>query len=201
MLVTSSSPSSRGAPSLPQPANLGTVKRIAIDMDEVMADTFQHCLDRYNADFNLSLTPADFHGRYLFENIAPEHQHHVGAYFQSHDFFASIKVMPNAVGVVRELAQRYEVFVVSAAMDVPASFAAKYEWLSQHFPFIPSNRIVFCGDKSIVLADYLIDDSVRQLTAFRGTGILFDAPHNANETRWQRVTNWEDVRALFVVDK
>jgi 5'(3')-deoxyribonucleotidase len=37
------------------------------------------------------------------------------------------------------------VFVVSAAMDVPCSFAAKYRWLQHHFLFIPSSNIVFGG--------------------------------------------------------
>ncbi len=177
------------------------MKRIAIDMDEVMADTFQHCLDRYNADFQQSLTPANFHGRQLFEVIAPEHRSQVAMYFCEHEFFANINVMPGAFDVVRDLTSRYDVFVVSAAMDVPSSFAAKFEWLERHFPFIPTSRIVFCGDKSIVLADYLIDDNVRQLNAFRGEGILFEAPHNVHERRWRRIKNWEEVRKLFLADE
>jgi 5'(3')-deoxyribonucleotidase len=58
---------------------------------------------------------------------------------------------------------------------------------------------VFCGDKSIILADYLIDDNLRQLSKFRGEGILYTAPHNVNETRYPRVNNWEDVRTMFLV--
>jgi 5'-nucleotidase len=34
-------------------------------------------------------------------------------------------------------------------MDYPNSFAGKYSWLEEHFPFIPDKRAVFCGDKSI----------------------------------------------------
>jgi 5'(3')-deoxyribonucleotidase len=178
----------------------GDVKRIAIDMDEVMADTFQHCLNLYNAEFGQELTPECFDGRHLFEVIAPEHRDHVATYFDRHDFFAGIAVMEGAFKVVRELSERYEVFVVSAAMDVPSSFAAKFQWLQRHFPFIASSHIVFCGDKSIVLADYLIDDNIRQLNAFQGEGILFHAPHNVGETRYRRVRNWNEVRDLFLVE-
>lgn len=166
-------------------------------MDEVMADTFQHCLDLYNADFGQTLTPAECHGRQLFEVLPVEHRAQVRTYFDRHDFFATIAVMPGAFEVVKALNETDEVFVVSAAMDVPSSFAAKFEWLERHFPFIPSSHIVFCGDKSIVLADYLIDDNVRQLKAFRGEGILFEAPHNVHESRWRRVRNWEDVQRIF----
>ena len=68
-------------------------------------------------------------------------------------------------------------------MEVPTSFTAKYNWLGRHFPFIPPSHIVFCGDKSILRADFLIDDNPRQLRRFQGQGILFEAPHNIHVTR------------------
>ena len=71
--------------------------------------------------------------------------------------------MPHAQRVLERLQSRYEIFIASAAMEVPSSFAAKYELLAEHFPFIPTSHIVFCGDKSILRADYLIDDNPRQL--------------------------------------
>lgn len=170
-------------------------------MDEVMADTYRHCLDLYNARFNRTLTPENCQGQHLFEAIPPEHRDEVRSFFDTHEFFAGITVMAGALEVIEALSRRYEVFVVSAAMDVPVSFAAKFEWLERHFPFIPTSHIVFCGDKSIVLADYLIDDNIRQLNAFRGQGLLFHAPHNTRETRWKRVKDWWDVRGLLLANE
>jgi 5'(3')-deoxyribonucleotidase len=43
-------------------------------------------------------------------------------------------------------------------MTVPNSLGPKYRWLQRHFPFIPPTHYVFCGNKSILRADYLIDD-------------------------------------------
>jgi len=80
---------------------------------------------------------------------------------------------------------------------VPFSFDSKYRWLQRHFPFIPPNRIVFCGDKEIVNSDYLIDDRSRHFARFRGTGILFTAPHNYREQARLRAGNWDDVLALL----
>ena len=174
------------------------MKRIAIDMDEVMADTMGHCLNLYKTDFEIDLTPEHFHGRHLFEVIDKEHRAHVREYFNREEFFASIALMPGSQDVIRELSERYEVFVATAAMDVPVSFAAKFEWLQSHFPFIPTSHIVFCGDKSIIAADYLIDDNTRQLSSFRGEGIIFTAPHNVNEQRFRRVNSWNDVRTTFL---
>jgi 5'(3')-deoxyribonucleotidase len=174
------------------------MKRIAIDMDEVMADTMGHCLNRYKSDFDITLNPEQVHGRSLWDVIATEHREHVMNYFQQEEFFASISLMPGSKEVVHELTSQYEVFVATAAMDVPCSFSAKFEWLQKHFPFIPTSHIVFCGDKSIIAADYLIDDNVRQLSKFGGEGIIFSAPHNMRERRFRRVDSWENVRAMFL---
>ena len=179
-------------------ATLYIVQRIAIDMDEVVADTIAHFLERYNEEFALALTPEDFHGKHVFEVIEKAHQPRAREYFQTEDFFAQIPVMPGSPEVVEALMEKYEVFITTAAMDVPCSFQAKFEWLQRFFSFIPSSNVVFCGDKSIIAADYMIDDNIRHLTRFRGEGIIYTAPHNVLETRFRRVSNWEDVRTMFL---
>jgi len=83
-------------------------------------------------------------------------------------------------------------------MEVPRSFDAKFRWLREHFPFIPTSNIVFCGDKEIIDADYLIDDRSRHFARFRGTGILFTAPHNARERARLRANNWDEVLGMLM---
>lgn len=171
-------------------------RRIAIDMDEVMADALTEHLRRYNAAYGASLDAADVHGRHLEDCIPSAHRAAAEAMLDA-SFFEDLDVFPDCQAVVRELTERYEVFIASAAMDVPCSFDAKYRWLRRHFPFIPPSHIVFCGDKSIVDADYLIDDRSRHFTRFRGEPMLFSAPHNAGETEYPRVASWKDVRDHF----
>jgi 5'(3')-deoxyribonucleotidase len=174
------------------------MKRFAIDMDEVMADTMAHFLEMYNNNFERAITVDDLHGKHLFDVIEHAHRPEARDYFQQEDFFAQIPVMPDSPEVVQALMQDNEVFITTAAMDVPKSFNAKFHWLQRHFPFIPTSNIVFCGDKSIIAADYLIDDNVRHLGNFRGEGIIYTAPHNVHETRFRRVHTWQDVRAMFL---
>ncbi len=174
------------------------MQRIAIDMDEVTADTMAHYLQLYNAEFKLNLTKEHFRGKRLFEVIDRTHVPRSREYFQSAEFFADIPVMPDSQEIIRELMSVYEVFITTAAMDVPNSFAAKFQWLQQHFPFLPVSNVVFCGDKSIVAADYMIDDDVRHLRRFRGEGILFTAPHNMHEAGFRRVDDWQQIRDLFL---
>ena len=170
--------------------------RIAIDMDEVMADALAEHVRRYNAAFETPVAVADLHGRHLEDSVPIEHRAAVEAMLDA-SFFAQLAVLPDCQEVVRELATDHDVFIVTAAMDVPCSFEAKYRWLQRHFPFIPASNIVFCGDKGIVEADYLIDDRARHFSSFKGRPLLFSAPHNAAEARYPRVSSWAEVRDVF----
>jgi 5'(3')-deoxyribonucleotidase len=175
-----------------------TPKRICVDMDEVMADAVAEHLLRYNREFQSSLTKEDLRGKRFWQVVPEPHHAVLDAYLRAEDFFADLDVMADAPRVLAEMQQHYEIFIASAAMEVPTSFNAKYNWLERHFPFIPHTHIVFCGDKSILLADYLIDDNPRQLERFTGEGILYEAPHNVAVTGYQRVRNWLEIEALFL---
>jgi len=176
----------------------GRRPRIAIDMDEVVANTLAKQLKAYNATFGTALRVEDLAGRGLWAAVPEEHGPALREMVLDPTFFRDIDLLEGCRDVVRELAQRYEVFIASAATEVPTSFGAKYEWLREHFPFIPPSHIVFCGDKAVLDVDYLIDDTPRHFERFRGTPVLFSAPHNAGETRFLRVDGWADVRRLFL---
>jgi 5'(3')-deoxyribonucleotidase len=176
-------------------------KRICVDMDEVMADAIAEHLARYNREFQQNLTKEDLRGKRFWQIVPEPHHAILDDYLRAADFFEDLDVMPDAPRVLAALQARYDVFIASAAMEVPSSFNPKFRWLQRHFPFIRHTHIVFCGDKSILRADYLIDDNPRQLELFTGTGILYDAPHNANITGYTRVRNWLEIESLFLSDK
>lgn len=167
-------------------------------MDEVMADALGEHILRYNRDFNANITLADLQGKWLWDVVSSEHHPALQGYLDSGDFFESLEVMPEAQRVVRRLQQNYDVFIATAAMEVPASFDQKYRWLGKHFPTIQPSNIVYCGDKGILRADFLIDDNPRQLRRFEGEGILFSSPHNIHVKGYRRVNDWLEVEKLFL---
>ena len=174
------------------------MKRICVDMDEVMADALAEHLLRYNRDHDENLTLADLQGKALWDVVSTDRHHIIEGYLRSSDFFENLAVMPESQRVMRRLSMNFDVFIATAAMEVPTSFQQKYRWLAKHFPFIPASHIVYCGDKSILNADYLIDDNPRQLRRFKGTGILFTSPHNVGVKGYKRVNDWLDVEKLFL---
>lgn len=174
--------------------------RVAIDMDEVLADSLGKFLRVYNETSGARLKAGDIDGRSLEAIVGEAGTASARELVLDPSFFRDLEVIEGSREVVRELAERYEVFVVSAAMEVPTSFAAKYAWLREHFPFIPPSHVVLCGDKAALDVDYLIDDTPRHFERFRGTSILFSAPHNRGETHFLRVEGWADVRRLLLGD-
>jgi 5'(3')-deoxyribonucleotidase len=174
------------------------LKRIAIDMDEVIADTLAKFLHVCNTELGLSLSKSDLAGRNLFDVVGKQHFPRIRTIVEERDFFADLDVMPDSQDVIRMLMEQYEIFISSSAMEVPSSFTAKYDWLVRHFPFIQPSHIIFCGDKSILNADYLIDDNARHFERFAGEGILFSAPHNLHVQGYRRANGWRDIEALLL---
>lgn len=176
----------------------GHKPRIAIDMDEVLADTLAQFLAEYNREFGENITKADLHQRKLAEIIPADRRARLRHYALSPGFFHNIPLMPDSGEVFAELRERYEVFIATAAMEFPSSFNEKFDWIKAHFPDFPDSHIVFCGDKSVIATDFLIDDSPRHFDRFAGQGFLFTAPHNRAETRYPRLNDWADVRRQFL---
>ena len=173
------------------------MRRICVDMDEVMADTLSEHLRRYNQEFDDAITPADLAGKGLWEIAPQDRQQQLRAFLDAEDFFEDLPLIADAQPVLEELSSKFEIFIATQAMTVPNSLGPKYRWLQRHFPFIPPTNYVFCGNKSILRADFLIDDLPRNLLRFEGQGLLYTAPHNLTASGFMRVNNWAEVRDYF----
>ena len=171
--------------------------RILIDMDEVMADAIHRFLEWYERDFGIRYTKEDIKGTKLQLIVPTEHRNIVRNYPHQKGFFKDLPLIENSYEVIKELNDHYEVYVASAAMEFEYSLPEKFEWLDQHFPFIPWKRRVFCGDKTITKGDVLIDDHDFNLSVFDGRAIMFTSSHNVNETKYERLNSWMDAEKLF----
>lgn len=170
------------------------MKTIAIDMDEVIADVQPKFLQLYAQNTGRTLTVEDYWGRKIYELPGGEG---LRAALYEKGFFADLPVIPGSQEGIKTLMAHYEIFIVSAAQEFRNSLEDKYDWLQQHFPFIHWKQFVFCGDKSLIGTDYLLDDHAFNLRTFRGKSLLYTAPHNAAETAFTRLNNWAEVLDFF----
>ena len=172
--------------------------RLIFDQDDVLADTNAKLVELVLNEFGTGLSREAFDTQTFEELLSPENQKRLMAAVHQPGFFVDIPVKQNAVEVVRALKEKYEIFVATAAMEFPNSFREKYDWLQTHFGFIHWSKIVFCGDKSIVTGDFLIDDMARNFLKFKGEAVLFTMPHNRSETAHGRVANWDEIANKFL---
>ena len=159
-------------------------------MDGVIANTAEQFLNWYEMKHGVRIPRENLQG--VSELDALPNQAAREFVFEP-GFFRGVAVMEGAKEAVQELMKYFDVYIVSAAMEFPQSLAEKYEWLKEHFPFIHWKNIIFCGDKSIINTDYMIDDHVKNLDVCKGRPYLFTAAHNINIDRHTRVNNWKEV--------
>jgi 5'-nucleotidase len=175
------------------------MERILVDMDEVIADVTVAMTDWYKKLFGGDIDYAKMlEGESLVKGFPEERQALVRQQLYEPGFFRHLPVMEDSVEVLKGINEKYELYIVSAATEFPNSLTEKYYWLEDHFPFIGWKQMVFCGDKKMIKADYLIDDHAKHLQYFTGKPFIFTAPHNLNEHRFERLNNWKEAGDRFL---
>lgn len=170
-------------------------KIIAVDQDQVLADLFTPWVEAVNKNEKENVTHHDVKtwdicsyfkcGKKVYEYL-------------TYELFRQLPVIEDSQSVMKKLMKEYEVYIVTSATSYPKTMLAKIEWLSDHFPFIPSSNIILCGNKKIIRADIMIDDGVHNLEHFDGRKILFDACHNKACNEFERVNSWKEVESKLL---
>ena len=171
------------------------MQRLIVDMDGVLADIYAQYLELEESESGIRRSLESLNGKLeseVFKNIE--------RYLHTKGFFRNAPVIVGSDRALNLLNSQYEVFVVSSATEFPHSFNEKFDWLAEHFPFLSWEQIVFCGSKSIVQGDIMIDDHFKNLDNFRGRTLLFTQPHNFGlpEKGHTRVYSWEEILNLLL---
>lgn len=167
---------------------------IAVDQDTVLADLTSKWLRAYNDEYNDNLTAEQITdwdmskfckcGLDIYKIVDRPH------------FYADLPLVEGSqVGVRTLIELGYNVCIASASPY--SAYQDKEKWLNAYFPEVSKDNIVFTRNKSLVAADFLIDDGIHNLEVFSGVPILFDAPWNKSETRFIRVSGWSEIMQLF----
>ena len=170
---------------------------IFVDMDEVIADTYGAHIARYNERHGGSLTKEICMGGEVWHQV-PEHRELIWQHYFEPGFFRNLDPIPGSREILRELSEKYQIYIASAAMQFPDSLKEKHQWLDEHFPFIHWRNRILCGDKHILRGDVLIDDRSHNLESFKGRSILFTSPHNVHTEGYERADSWEEVHRLLI---
>jgi len=168
---------------------------VGIDLDQVLNNLNKKWFKAYNEKYNDDMRMEDVTAWGITEFVKPECGNDIYSFLAIPGFFRDLEIQPNAQKVVEWLCEYYDVYIVSSAHY--GVCGDKGAWLAEFFPCIPYQNIIFCNNKSLVHTDFLIDDGIHNLETFHGRGLLFDAMHNQDETRFFRLTGWLKVKEYF----
>jgi 5'(3')-deoxyribonucleotidase len=173
------------------------MKRLIVDMDDVIADATGQFINYYEKEFGVRVARESLN--HQDEGLGfPAHHDIIKQFPFRVSFFQTMQPHQDSQEVLEQLNKKYELFIVSAAMEFPQSLTEKLKWLGDHFPFLHWKQIVFCGSKAVVHGDYMIDDLPYNLETFNGEKFIFSAPHNLHINHFQRLNNWKEAGERFL---
>lgn len=161
-------------------------------MDEVIADPISKFIQLYNRDFGVPLDLILEPGKEVYQHVPADVNRKWYEYINEKGFFRDLPVIPGSIEAIQKLQENHDVYIATAAMEFRNSLEDKFDWLQDHFPFIPWTNIIFCGNK-VLDVDVLIDDRIKNFADFKGRPLLFSSPHNMLITDYERVDTWEQV--------
>jgi 5'(3')-deoxyribonucleotidase len=127
---------------------------ILCDLDSIVADFYGACLEAYGADTGTN-PPWDLISSWDFEFPNGKTCYN---YFTVPGFFRDLKPVPGALESLKEIHDAgHTVLIVSSATNTSAP-GEKYEWLSEHLPWLSRDNVYFCRQKYRIRGDVLIDD-------------------------------------------
>lgn len=106
-------------------------------------------------------------------------------------FTRDLKPFPNAIAVLKELTEDFNVFIVSSLhVDFIHNCDEKLEWVKQHLGDDWVHRLILTGDKTVVKGGILIDDK----PVITGS---IEVPEWTHIHFGTTLRTWEDVATMF----
>lgn len=163
---------------------------ILIDQDDVLAEYIKGVTKAYNDKYKTNRDVEECTSWDLCSIFGEE----VETVMHEPDLFRHLEPVKYALEVFERLyrSNLFEMYIVTAAN--PKSVDAKFEWIKEHLPFFPEDRVIVCKRKYMVKGDFLLDDGMHNIEEFLeagGTPIIFDRPHNRHKGKGiTRVKDW-----------
>jgi len=88
--------------------------------------------------------------------------------FSTNGFWKDIPIMKNAVNIMKELYDNYNVYIVTAPWKSSLNcYNEKIEWIAKHMPWFDLDKVIYCRDKHLLRGDIIIDDNPHYITNHR----------------------------------
>jgi len=164
---------------------------IAVDIDDVTVELVSYLLKRYNKEYKDTVQEADIKSWEMHEYLKPECGKRIYEYFDPNRnplLYSRVKLVDGVKeGISRLRKDGYEIVFATASYH-----EGKFSRLKREGLIESDKEFVIAKNKRYVNADYLIDDGMHNVEAFRGTGIIFTREWNKMYAGL-RVDSWDDI--------
>ena len=161
--------------------------RIGIDVDDVLNNSLENCLNLLNTEVGSSYTINDFTQWDVEKCIDTHHATKLNKLFASSRIWTTMLPSPDAQSFVSGLLHNHhEIYFVTASE--PITHHIKSKWLKKMYPQVNELNHIFTYKKHLLQLDVLIDDNPAMLKDSLAHRILVNRPWNADA----RETFYED---------
>ena len=166
--------------------------RIALDLDDVLADLIAKLIDLHHAINGVALERRHAVGWDVFPAAVHDAARSRG--------YASLEPRPGAAAFLRWITREHSVYIVT--YRTAEAEAVTLDWLDSHFPGLEP-RVHFTGGPKVktccrLQVELMIDDSTHHLAgvtqALRIPGILISSPMNRHVQDTRRIRRANDLR-------
>lgn len=181
------------------------MKRILIDVDDTIANfslAIETAWRKRHPDLPYidSSTQEDWKSEMLYEKLlGKEAGAEIAEIYSSESFYDDVPPIAGFVNAMNEmLAEGHDVrMCTSYVRGSPHMLGGKVRWIERHLGSEWENRVILTRDKTAIVGDILVDDSLRVRGACTPTWkqVVFDRPHNKNSDL-PRLTDWREWRSI-----
>lgn len=169
---------------------------IGIDLDDVIWNTLEAWLKRYNEITDDDIEVSDVKSWDIAQYIKKGNREMLFYVLEQNDFWETVQPKNDSQRVLKQLIDDgYDVYIVTASGY--KNLHKKMERLFELYPFLNFSNVIITRTKQMIDLDVLIDDNPENLCEGSYKKVLFDRPHN----QWcaeknigaTRVSSWDQI--------
>ena len=175
------------------------LRRILVDLDDVLIDLLYVWIKELNRKYGLSVRKEDIGEWDITKSFPTLTEEQIFEPLFNKHLYDNVPVIPGAKKYLEKLCVSNDVFIVTATPFLVAKYKFNHT-IFKEFPFIAPGKVIISSNKQLVKGDVLIDDHVNNLVGGSYQKILFTQPHNSNlvlPESIKRANSWKEVYEML----
>ena len=161
-------------------ANQNHYKRtIAIDVDDTVLNLISSWLDSYNRKFDDNLKEESITEWDISQFVKTEAKNAVYEFIHKPRVFSKAKPVEGALEAINYMRESKSRIIYVTAND---PMNVKFGWLKDHGFIEDEEDLIVAKDKTLIIADMIVDDNFDNVYYFNGMGMLLTKPWNKGFT-------------------